>query len=51
MEACAVLEAWKKNAVVDGALEEKIRFEASFWKMVLERLCKFIAREKLVAIS
>jgi len=23
-----------------GALEEKIRFEASFWKMVLETLCK-----------
>lgn len=40
IEAHAILELWKKNEVIDEALEDRIRFEASFWKMVLERLCR-----------
>ncbi|GBP85136.1 hypothetical protein EVAR_90749_1 [Eumeta japonica] len=39
MEARAVYELWKKNdSTIDKALENEIRKEASFWKMVLERL-------------
>ncbi|GBP93880.1 hypothetical protein EVAR_56689_1 [Eumeta japonica] len=39
MEARAVYELWKKiDSTIDKELENEIRKEASFWKMVLERL-------------
>lgn len=38
-EACAVYELWKKSdSTIDKELENEIRKEASFWKMVLQRL-------------
>lgn len=43
-EACAVYEFWKKNDTntIDKELENEIRKEASFWKMVLQRLFDII---------
>ncbi|GFX37348.1 zinc finger MYM-type protein 1 [Trichonephila clavipes] len=38
VEACAVYERWKKIDTLDKEHENKIRKEASFWKMVLQRL-------------
>ncbi|XP_004209891.2 uncharacterized protein LOC101235715 [Hydra vulgaris] len=38
IEACAVLELWKKNKTIDKKAEDEIRYRASFWQMVLERL-------------
>ncbi|XP_047141427.1 zinc finger MYM-type protein 1-like [Hydra vulgaris] len=38
IEACAVLELWKKNKTIDQKAEDEIRYRASFWQMVLERL-------------
>lgn len=40
VKACAVFTMWEKNATIDKDLENKVRFEASFWKMVLQRLFK-----------
>lgn len=37
-EACAVYELWTKNDTIDKELENTIRKETSFWKMVLQRL-------------
>lgn len=36
--SCKIYELWKKNKTVDRELEDKIQYEASFWKMVLDRL-------------
>lgn len=41
-EACAVYEFWKKNDTIDKELENEIRKETSFWKMVLQRLFDII---------
>ncbi|KAJ0175106.1 hypothetical protein K1T71_009247 [Dendrolimus kikuchii] len=43
-EACAVYEFWKKNDTntIDKELENEIHKEASFWKMVLQRLFDII---------
>ncbi|XP_047127571.1 uncharacterized protein LOC124808488 [Hydra vulgaris] len=38
IKACAVLEIWKKNKTIDKKAEDEIRYRASFWQMVLERL-------------
>ena len=38
IEACAVYERWQKNMNIDMDLENQIRKEASFWRMVLQRL-------------
>nr|XP_047146285.1 uncharacterized protein LOC105843268 [Hydra vulgaris] len=38
IEACAVLELWKKNKTIHKKAENEIRYRASFWQMVLERL-------------
>ncbi|GFQ99789.1 zinc finger MYM-type protein 1 [Trichonephila clavata] len=38
VEACAVYERWKKSDTIDKEHENEIRKEASFWKMVLQRL-------------
>lgn len=38
VQSCKIYEQWKKNKTIDKELEEKIRYEASFWKMVLDRL-------------
>lgn len=40
IEACAIHDLWRKNRVVDKNLEQEVRFQASFWKMVLKRLFK-----------
>lgn len=40
IEACAVHDLWRRNHIIDKNLEEEIRFQASFWKMVLQRLFK-----------
>jgi len=37
-EACSVYEMWKINKTIDKNAEEQIRYKASFWRMVLERL-------------
>ncbi|GBP12872.1 Zinc finger MYM-type protein 1 [Eumeta japonica] len=43
-EACAVYEFWKKKYTntIDKEFENEIRKEASFWKMVLQRLFDII---------
>lgn len=41
-EACAVYNLWKRNDTVDREVENEIRKEASFWKMVLTRLFDII---------
>lgn len=38
LQSCSIFELWKKNQTVDKELEEKARYEVSFWKQVLERL-------------
>lgn len=38
VQSCKILELWKKNQTIDKDLEDRIRYEASFWKMVLDRL-------------
>lgn len=40
IEACAIHDLWRKNRVIDQKMEEEVRFQASFWKMVLQRLFK-----------
>ncbi|KAL4122799.1 hypothetical protein QTP88_015074 [Uroleucon formosanum] len=42
IEACAVYEMWQKNINIDKDLENQIRKEASFWRMVLQRLFDII---------
>ncbi|GBP51912.1 52 kDa repressor of the inhibitor of the protein kinase [Eumeta japonica] len=44
IQACAVYEFWKKNYTntIDKELENEILKEASFWKMVLQRLFDII---------
>lgn len=42
IEACAVYERWQKNINIDKDLENQIRKEASFWRMVLQRLFDII---------
>ncbi|XP_060846279.1 zinc finger MYM-type protein 1-like [Rhopalosiphum padi] len=42
IEACAVCEMWQKNINIDKDLENQIRKEASFWRMVLQRLFDII---------
>ncbi|XP_065654649.1 uncharacterized protein LOC136081274 [Hydra vulgaris] len=43
-EACAVHEFWKENGTntIDKELENEIRKQASFWKMILQRLFDII---------
>lgn len=38
IQSCKIYEQWKNNETIDKELEERIRYEASFWKMVLDRL-------------
>lgn len=38
IESWGIFELWKKNQTVDKELEEKTKYEISFWKLVLERL-------------
>lgn len=38
VQACAVYDAWKKNKTINEATENEIREQASFWRMVLQRL-------------
>ncbi|GFR18042.1 zinc finger MYM-type protein 1 [Trichonephila clavata] len=38
VEACAVYECWEKRDTIDKEHENEIRKEASFCKMVLQRL-------------
>ncbi|KAL4101050.1 hypothetical protein QTP88_021071 [Uroleucon formosanum] len=42
IKACAVYEMWQKNINIDKDLENQIRKEASFWRMVLQRLFDII---------
>ncbi|XP_025197552.1 zinc finger MYM-type protein 1-like [Melanaphis sacchari] len=42
IEACAVYEMWQKNINIDKDLENQIRKEASFWRMVHQRLFDII---------
>lgn len=40
--ACKVYDLWKKNQTIDAELENKLRYETSFWKQVLDRLFNIV---------
>lgn len=38
IQSSNLLHLWKTNQTIDKEMEDKIRYETSFWKLVLERL-------------
>lgn len=47
IESCGIFELWKKNQTIDKELEEKTKYEISFWKLVLFHITLVLAKNCL----